>query len=103
MPDSTPRLATGIKGLDNILLGGLPANHLYLVDGTPGVGKTTLALQFLMEGIAKGETCLYVTLSETKRELLSVARSHGWNLDGIQTVELSHADSSPRNRRHHTL
>ena len=103
MPDSTPRVATGIKGLDDILLGGLPANHLYLVDGTPGVGKTTLALQFLLEGIARGETCLYITLSETKRELESVAHSHGWSLEGIRVVELAQVESSLGTRGQNTL
>lgn len=83
------RAATGIKGLDDLLGGGLPTNHLYLLDGEPGAGKTTLALQFLMEGVAKGERGLYVTLSESKAELTAVADSHGWNLDGIEIFELS--------------
>jgi circadian clock protein KaiC len=67
---------TGIEGLNHILKGGLPAGRFYLVEGAPGSGKTTLALQFLLEGIAHGETVLYVTLSETSEELAAVAKSH---------------------------
>src|SRR4051812_19335727 len=77
------RTVTGIAGLDSILCGGLAANRMYLVDGTPGVGKTTLAMQFLLEGARNGERCLYVTLSETRGELEDVAESHGWSLEGI--------------------
>lgn len=84
-----PKLArTGVLGLDQILNGGLPRNHIYLVDGEPGTGKTTLALQFLMEGVKIGEPGLYVTLSESRAELLEVAMSHGWTLDGIEIYEL---------------
>lgn len=75
--------------MDKILNGGLPSNHLYLLDGSPGTGKTTLALQFLMEGVAKGEKGLYITLSESKDELVGVAASHGWTLDGIEVFELA--------------
>ncbi|MGJ7488788.1 ATPase domain-containing protein [Variovorax sp. ZT4R33] len=82
------RAATGIAGLDNVLGGGLPRGHLYLVEGTPGAGKTTLGLQFLMEGHARGEKGIYVTLSETASELRTVAQSHGWSLDGIELFEL---------------
>jgi len=80
---------TGIPGLDEILNGGLPRNHLYLIDGSPGTGKTTLALQFLLDGSRKGEQGLYVTLSESRAELEGVARSHGWSLDRIEIFELS--------------
>jgi circadian clock protein KaiC len=79
----------GIKGLDDILGGGLPTNHLYLIDGEPGTGKTTMALQFLLEGARNGERGLYVTLSESREELQAVAESHGWNLDGIDIFEMS--------------
>ncbi len=79
----------GIPGLDEILRGGLPRNRLFLVDGVPGTGKTTLALQFLLEGRAQGERGLYVTLSETREELQAAAQSHGWSLEGIEIVELS--------------
>ena len=83
-----PAVKTGVPGLDDVLPGGLPANRLYLVEGMPGTGKTTLALQFLLEGSRSGERGLYVTLSETKEELLQVAESHGWSLDGIDLYEL---------------
>jgi circadian clock protein KaiC len=78
---------TGIAGLDHILLGGFPRNRVYLVQGDPGVGKTTLGLQFLLEGQRAGEKCLYITLSESREELLAVAKSHQWSLDGIEIYE----------------
>lgn len=80
---------TGIEGMDEILRGGLPARRLYLLKGQPGVGKTTLALQFLLEGVKRGEEGLYITLSETRDEINAVARSHGWSLDGLHIFELS--------------
>jgi circadian clock protein KaiC len=83
------RVRTGIEGLDFLLDGGLPAHRLHLIEGDPGTGKTTLALQFLMEGRSRGERCLYVTLSETSAELKGVASSHGWTLEGIEVFELS--------------
>ena len=79
--------ATGIEGLDHILIGGLPRNRVYLVQGDPGVGKTTLGLQFLMEGARLGEKGLYITLSESAEELRGVAESHGWKIDGIEIYE----------------
>jgi circadian clock protein KaiC len=79
---------TGIFGLDDILAGGFARNRLYLAEGTPGTGKTTAALSFLREGAAKGETGLYITLSETEAELRDSARSHGWTLDGVELFEL---------------
>jgi circadian clock protein KaiC len=82
------RAKTGIAGLDEILHGGLIPARLYLVDGNPGAGKTTLALQFLQEGVRAGERCLYVTLSETAEELEAGAQSHEWSLAGIEIVEL---------------
>lgn len=80
---------TGVTGLDEILGGGLTAGRVYLLEGVPGSGKTTIALQFLMEGVRRGETVLYVTLSETEQELREVAASHGWTLDGMHIHELS--------------
>ncbi|HEX3359335.1 MAG TPA: ATPase domain-containing protein [Tepidisphaeraceae bacterium] len=82
------RSTTGIPGLDDILNGGFVPHRLYLVDGDPGAGKTTLSLQFLIEGIRQGEKCLYITLSETKEELTAGAESHGWSLEGIEIIEL---------------
>lgn len=79
---------TGIPGLDDILGGGLPRDRLYLIEGSPGVGKTTLAMQFLLEGLRVGEVSLYVTLSESARELRAAADSHGWSLDGLEIHEL---------------
>ena len=86
---SSARMNTGVEGLDAILGGGLPTGHLYLVEGTPGTGKTTLALQFLLAGAAKGLRGVYVTLSESRQELNEVASSHGWSLENIEIIELS--------------
>jgi circadian clock protein KaiC len=86
--DTTPRSPTGVPGLDEVLHGGLIAGRIYLVDGNPGAGKTTLAMQYLLEGVRNGERCVYFTLSETRQELVANARSHGWSLEGIQIVEL---------------
>jgi circadian clock protein KaiC len=83
-----PRVRTGIGGLDDILCGGLPSHRVYLLTGEPGTGKTTLAMQYLLEGVRSGETCVYITLSETAEELRLAGRSHGWNLDGVQIVEV---------------
>jgi circadian clock protein KaiC len=79
---------TGIDGLDHILRGGFAKDRIYLVEGVPGSGKTTLAMQFLLEGVRQGEKVLYVTLSETAEELEGVAESHGWSLEGIDVHEL---------------
>src|SRR4051812_440228 len=87
------RCPSGIHGFDDIVDGGLPRDCFYLVQGDPGSGKTTLALQFLLEGVRRGEKVLYITLSETKKELLKVARSHGWSLDEIPLLELSAIES----------
>src|SRR3954451_23344277 len=92
--DDGPLVSTGIAGLDDILRGGLTPARLYLVEGNPGSGKTTLALQFLLEGVRRGESGLYVTLSETKRELMSVARSHGWTLDGVTIHEMAPSEEN---------
>ncbi|MCE6075686.1 AAA family ATPase [Agrobacterium vitis] len=81
--------STGIAGLDEILRGGLPLPNLFMLQGAPGSGKTTAAIQFLRAGVDAGESCLYVTLSQSAAELRSIAVSHGWTLDGIHVEELS--------------
>ena len=83
-----PKSLTGVPGLDSVMAGGYPSQRMFLVEGDPGTGKTTLALQFLLEGVRAGEPGLYVTLSETADELTAVAESHGWKLDGIEVFEL---------------
>src|ERR1043165_917014 len=85
---TSARSATGIEGLDDILGGGLTPHRLYLLEGNPGSGKTTLAIQYLLEGVKQKEAGVYVTLSETKSELLAVASVHGWSLEGLEIVEL---------------
>lgn len=86
--DLGQRASTGCRGLDDILVGGLDANRLYLVEGHPGSGKTTISLQFLLEGKRRGERVLYITMSESQRELDLVAHRHGWSLDGVDVFEL---------------
>lgn len=94
MPSSNPPInvgrsvSSGIPGLDTVLGGGYIANRLYLIEGEPGAGKTTLALQFLLDGLRRDETVLYVTLSETAEELREVAASHGWSLEGMHVHEV---------------
>ena len=83
------RCRSGVEGFDDVLSGGLARDCFYLIQGDPGSGKTTLALQFLLEGVRLGESVFYVTLSETRAELLKVARSHGWSLEKIPLLELS--------------
>ena len=80
-------METGIAGLDDILRGGLSPGGLYLIEGTSGTGKTTLGLQFALAGAAHGESVVYVTLSETQKDLESVARSHGWDLDNVHVMQ----------------
>src|SRR6266545_6409465 len=83
------KAGSGISGLDDILSGGFSRGHVFLLEGAPGTGKTTVALQFLLEGARSGEKCLYITLSETERELREGAASHGWKLeDNIEIFEL---------------
>src|SRR6476660_5831972 len=89
---SIPLLSSGVAGLDDILAGGLPARRLYLLDGAPGTGKTTLALQFLLAGVSNCERGLHVTLAESEEELGQGVASHGWSLDGIDVVELPTED-----------
>src|SRR5687768_3541629 len=88
---SAPRVAqasTGIAGLDDILAGGLARDRVFLLEGSPGTGKTTAALAFLRAGAEAGERALYITLSETDAELRDSAYSHGWTLDGVEVFEL---------------
>jgi circadian clock protein KaiC len=87
------RVLTGITGMDNVLAGGLPPNRLYLIEGRPGTGKTTLALQFLLEGLRLGEHGMYVTLAETADELQASAATHGWSLAGISIIDLAPEES----------
>ncbi|MDQ4120936.1 MAG: AAA family ATPase [Acidobacteriota bacterium] len=97
------KLGSGTEGLDDVLRGGFPANHIYLLEGEPGTGKTTLALQFLREGVKHGERVLYVTLSETKNELIDVARSHGWTLEGVDIFELLPSGDSLKPESQYTI
>ncbi len=103
MNSPTEKCSTGVPGLDSVLGGGLPRNCLYLIDGNPGVGKTTMALQFLMEGVRQGEKCLYVSLSESETELKAVAVSHEWSLEGIDILELSAVERSLAGKSRNTM
>ncbi|HEY1048864.1 MAG TPA: ATPase domain-containing protein, partial [Prosthecobacter sp.] len=95
-PASDVRAASGVPGLDQVLNGGFPPNRLYLVQGVPGTGKTTLAMHFLMEGVRLGEPVLYISLSETREEIEVVAQSHGWDLSGISLFEMTAAEEKLR-------
>jgi circadian clock protein KaiC len=102
--DTRPeRLSIGAQGLDEVLFGGLNPNRIYLLEGDPGTGKTTLALQFMLAGARSGEKCLYVTLSETAEELRAVARSHGWSLDPITIFELTPPEANFAADQYYTL
>ena len=96
-------LGVGVPGLDLVLGGGLPQHRMYLIEGMPGTGKTTLALQFLLAGAARGEITLYITLAETRHELEAVAASHGWKLDGVEIVELAPPDEILNPESHYTV
>jgi circadian clock protein KaiC len=97
------RQTSGIVGLDEILEGGLPSGHLYLIEGDPGTGKTTLALQFLLSGASEGDSVLYVTLSESAKELEAVAASHGWSLENVTIFELLPDAEALRPERQYTV
>lgn len=100
---SRKKCTTGVPGLDYVLDGGLPCDHLYLLQGLPGTGKTTLAVQFLLEGVRLGERSLYVTFSETKIELEAVAQSHGWDLSKLDIMEVSAINQMIGNKSQSTL
>ncbi len=101
MPDAQP-CHTGVSGLDEVI-GGYPSNRAHLIEGKPGSGKTTMGLQFLLQGVEEGECGLYITLSETKRELHAVAKTHGWSLDAITIFELVPPELSLDPKQHQTL
>jgi circadian clock protein KaiC len=100
---TTARCGSGCPGLDDILGGGFPPGHFYLLEGEPGSGKTTLALQFMADGLHNGEKVLYITLSESPAELRSVARSHGIQLDGIQFLELKPSEQDLKPEGQYTV
>lgn len=102
-PSSKELLSTGIPGLDVVLGGGLSPNRIYLIEGEPGTGKTTTGLQFLREGVARGETVVYITLAETGEELRAVADSHGWTLDGIHLHEVLPTEDLLRDDQQYTM
>src|SRR5215470_19697600 len=102
-PPDLAKAGTGIEGLDDILRGGWTPSRVYLIEGVPGSGKTTLALQFLLEGVRRGEPVLYVTLSETEEELQAVATSHGWSLDGVAIRQLVPSEGNLRTTEQYTV
>ncbi|HTG24445.1 MAG TPA: ATPase domain-containing protein, partial [Reyranella sp.] len=104
MSGAIPKARTGVPGLDDILLGGLAVGRIFLLEGSPGTGKTTMALSFLLQGAAAGERGLYITLSETAQELRAGAESHGWNLgEGIEIFEVVPPESVLDSDQHQSL
>jgi circadian clock protein KaiC len=103
LEQQTAKVSTGIAGLDEILRGGLPKHHLHLVEGSPGTGKTTLGLQFLIAGHQQGEPGLYVTLSETKAEIIAVAAAYGWSLEGVTILEMMTLDDELKPSRQYSM
>jgi circadian clock protein KaiC len=101
--EAGPRVQLGCPGLDNILGGGLPAGRLYLLEGDPGAGKTTLSLQFVAEGVKQGERTLYITLSESSSELNFAARAHGLQIEGVEIVELLPDEDDLRPEQQYTV
>jgi len=101
--NGTPLLSTGIAGLDDILGGGFSHNHLYLIEGDPGTGKTTIALQFLLEGARLGQVGLYVALSESRAELMEIGESHGWSLGSVNIFEMIPDDNDLKPEAQYTV
>lgn len=97
------RYKTGITGFDNILNGGFPENRLYLMQGEPGTGKTTLAFQFLLEGVSIGQRCLYISFSESREELQSVADSHNWDISQLNMLELGSIEDQLKPESQNTI
>ena len=97
------RIDTGVEGLNDILLGGLPAGQMYLLEGSPGTGKTTLALQFIRTAVMAGETALYVTLSEPQSELEASALSHGWSTEELLIAEFIPEEASLSPEQQYTV
>ena len=95
--------STGISMLDAVLGGGLARNRVFLIQGIPGAGKTTLALQFLLAGAAAGEKTVYLTLSESRKELGAVARAHGWSLEHVLIKEVMPSLKSLQRESHYTM
>src|SRR6185436_10887352 len=104
-PESPPVVKdrTGIEGLDDVLAGGFYPHRTYLIEGVPGSGKTTLAMQYLIEGARQGEPVLYVTLSETEEELRAMAKSHNFDLDGVTIRELVPPEESLQPAEQYTM
>src|SRR5688572_10546845 len=103
MTTTSALLSTGIAGLDTILGGGLTPHRIYLIEGEPGTGKTTTGLQFLMEGVRRGETVLYITLAETCEELNEVAGSHGWDISQIRVHEVLPSEDLLKAEQQYTM
>ena len=101
--NGTVSISSGVAGLDDVLRGGFRINRMYLLEGVPGSGKTTLALQFLLDGVRRGESVLYVALSETEQEMRAVADTHGWSLDGITFRELVPSEESLQQDDQYTM
>src|SRR5690349_23443030 len=93
-------VSSGIPGLDNVLLGGLVPGGFYLVQGDPGSGKTTLALQYLMHRLTHGDRCLYISVTESRADLENACRSHNWSLDGIVLRDLARSGENPEQESH---
>lgn len=102
-PTDPDKISTGVQGLDDVLAGGLPRNRLYLLEGEAGTGKTTVALQFLLEGVRRGESVLYVVLAETSEEVRQVAESHGWSFDGVKIFEVAPPENAAEADEQYTV